>query len=243
MRITAFNGSPRGERGNTHVMVSEFLEGAKAAGASAENVLLADKDIKPCVGCYSCWTSTPGVCIHKDDMKDLLEKFVSSDTVLFATPVYVDNVTGIMKVFMDRLIAVGDPHMVRDDHGECRHVKKHDLPGAFVAVSNCGFPEQSHFEVLKVLYRRMARNFHCDLAAEIYRGGGGLLTSSLPEVAPAVERYRGLLRRAGSELVTDGKVSGATLAELDQPLVPLQADTDRYIAIVNEMWDSLLSRS
>ncbi len=243
MRITAFNSSPRGERGNTHIMVSDFLKGAEAAGADVENVLLAGKSIKACLGCYSCWTTTPGVCVHDDDMKGLLEKFVSSDIVLFATPVYVDNVTGLMKIFMDRLITVGDPHMEKDGHGECRHVKNHDKPTAFVAISNCGFPEQSHFEVLKVLFRRMARNFGCELAAEVYRGGGGLLTSNLPEVAPAVERYRNLVRKAGSELVSDGAISDGTRAKIDQPLVPIQADTDRYIEIVNQMWDSRLGKT
>ena len=243
MRITAFNSSPRKDRGNTHVMVSEFLKGAEEAGAEVENVFLAKKKITPCIACYACWTTSPGECVHADDMAGLIDKLLSSDAVVFASPVYVDNVTGIMKNFMDRLIAIGDPHMEKDQNGECRHVKRHDKPTKIMAISNCGFPEQSHFQVLRILFRRVARNLHCDLCAEIYRGGGGLLTSRLPEVGPAVERYRDLLRRAGMEVVREGRVSDQTMMELEQPLVPLQANLDRYIAAVNQMWDARLAKA
>lgn len=242
MRITVFNGSPRKDKGNTHAMVTPFLAGAQEAGAEVENVFLCDREIKPCAACYSCWTATPGRCVHKDDMADLLAKFLASDTVVFASPVYVDNVTGPMKMFMDRLIPVADPHMEPDPAGETRHRRNHDKPAKMVAISNCGYPEQSHFQVLRLLYRRMARNFHCELVGEIYRGGGGLLTAPIPELRPAVEAYEQLLRDAGREVVTAGKLSDEATAKLEGPLFPMQADAAQYIQSVNQMWDAWIAR-
>lgn len=242
MRITVFNGSPRKDRGNTHVMVTQFLAGAQEAGAEVDNVFLCDCEIKPCTACYSCWTATPGQCVHKDDMTDLLARFLASDTVVFASPVFVDNVTGPMKMFMDRLIPVADPHMEPDPAGETRHVRNHDRPAKMVAISNCGYPEQSHFQVLRLLYRRMARNFHCELVVEIYRGGGGLLTAPIPELRPAVEAYGQLLWDAGREVVTAGKLSDDTTAKLEEPLSPMQADAAQYIQSVNQMWDAWIAR-
>lgn len=238
MRITAFNSSPRKDRGNTHVMVREFLAGAREAGAEVENVFLCDHEIKPCTGCYSCWTATPGRCRLTDDMAGLLAKFLASDTVVFASPVYVDNVTGPMKMFMDRLIPVADPHMEADPAGETRHRRNHDRPTRIVAISNCGYPEQSHFQVLRLLYRRMARNLHCELIGEIYRGGGALLTLPIRELRPAVEAYGRLLRDAGRQVVTAGRLSEQTVARLEEPLAPIQADAAQYIQRVNQMWDN-----
>ena len=104
VRITAFNGSPRGERSNTHKIVAEFLKGAEEASAEVENIFLVDREIGHCTGCFGCWIKTPGNCVIKDDMDSLRENFMGSDIVVMATPVYVDGVSGIMKTFMDRMI-------------------------------------------------------------------------------------------------------------------------------------------
>lgn len=238
MKITAFNGSPRGESGNTHVMVEEFLQGAAGAGAETENILLAKKRIGHCLGCLKCWLATPGECVIKDDMSGLLEKFASSDVVVFATPLYVDNVTGIMKNFMDRLIPMGDPHFDKDEGGECRHRTVRGKAPAFAVISNCGFPEQSHFQVLKLLFARVARNFSTNVVVEIYRGGGAILKDTPLLAQPLVYNYKRLLRKAGSELVKDMKMSGETIAALDRPIVP----ENMYIKSANEYFDSVLNK-
>ena len=84
MRIAAFNGSPRGKKGNTQVLVEAFLEGARDAGAEAECVHLVEKRIKPCNACLSCWVKTPGRCAQNDDMAPLLDQVIGSDVVVFS---------------------------------------------------------------------------------------------------------------------------------------------------------------
>jgi multimeric flavodoxin WrbA len=239
MRITVFNGSPKAERGNTHVMVREFLRGAEEGGADVENVFLAGKEIKSCLGCYTCWTKTPGVCVHRDDMGELLSKFVASDVVAFATPLYVDNVSGIMKMFMDRLIPIADPHIVRDENGECRHPQRHPKPRKMVVISNCGFPEQSHFQVLRLYFGRVARNTHMEVIAELYRSAGALLTTAEPGLRLFIENYKRLVRRAGKEVAEKMKLSDETATLLEQPLVPSPDFVDIYIERANRMWDAM----
>jgi len=238
VKIVAFNGSPHAEKSNTNVMVHEFLSGAKDAGAEVENVFLAKKDIKHCIGCFACWVKTPGVCVHKDDMRELLEKLISADVVVFASPLYVDNVTGVMKDFMDRLMPLADPHFEKDESGEARHVKKYEKYPKLVALSNCGYPEQSHFQVLRLLYKRIARNFQTELVAEIYRGAGAILTAPVEEVKPFREMYKGLLRKAGKEIVENGKLSDGTRENLEKQLIP----TDMYLSFGNKMWDNELAK-
>lgn len=242
MRITAFNGSPRAERGNTHVMAEAFLAGAREAGAETENVFLAKKKIAPCVACYACWMKTPGKCAQRDDMEELLLKVIASDVVVFATPVYVDNVTGLMKDFMDRLIAIGDPHWEKDENGECRHLMRNPKPAKIAVISNCGFPQQSHFQVLRLYYRRVARNIHAELAAEIYRDGGALLTTSTKELLPLVARYKKLVERAGREVVESSRLSPETIAKLEEPLLPSPTYVDDFMRFANKRVDDILAK-
>jgi len=236
MKIVVFNGSPKAERGNTHVMVQEFLRGAEEAGAECENVFLAKKRIESCLGCYTCWMKTPGVCVHKDDMPELLSKYIAADILVFATPLYVDNVTGIMKMFMDRLIPVGLPEMEKDEHGETRHLQRYPKSRKMVVISNCGFPDQSQFQVLQLYFRRVARNMHSEVIAELYRAAGGLLTIPDDRLRPFVESYKALVRKAGAEVVKNGKLSSETAGELERPLIPTPNFADAFIEEANRTW-------
>jgi multimeric flavodoxin WrbA len=235
MKITSFNGSPKADRSNTHLMVEALLAGARAAGAEVENVFLARKTIRPCTACLACWSKTPGVCAQRDDMEELLSKVIASDVVVFATPLFVDNVSGIMKNFMDRLVPITRPHWEKDENGECRHPMRHGRPSKIVALSNNGFPQQVHFQVLRLLFRRLARTMHAELVAEVYRDGGGLLT--MPVAAPAVARYREVLERAGREIVERSALSPETMAWLEQPLVRSTTLVDDLVKMVNDSYD------
>jgi hypothetical protein len=237
MKITVFNGSPRAERGNTHRMVEEFSTGAKEAGALIENVFLVKKEINHCRGCFTCWGKTPGICVIDDDMSALLKTFMNSDIVVFATPVYVDNVTAITKQFIDRLIPLIDPHMDPDEHGESVHRKRFETYPRIVVISNCGYPEQSHFQVFPLLFRRVARNMHSEVLAEIYRGGGELLKVDHPQVRPIIASYKRLLQQAGKELVETLTLSEETKAALEAPLV----SAEQYREQVNRGFDAVLS--
>ena len=233
MKITVFNGSPRGAKSNTHLMTEAFLTGAAKAGADVENIFLIKKKIKFCHGCFDCWTKTPGQCIYHDDMDELLIKFIQSDVVVIATPVYVDNVSGLMKTFMDRLIPLVDPHFEKDEKGETRHTKRYAKYPKLAVISNCGFPERSHFQVLELLVRRIARNMHSEVVAEIYLGGGEILSVKHFMLKPLVSRYYKLLSKAGKELVTEMKLSDQTRAKLEKPIVPME----QYSKGANKRWD------
>ncbi|MBD3369854.1 flavodoxin family protein [Candidatus Fermentibacteria bacterium] len=236
-RILVVNGSPRGNNSNTRVMIDEFLKGAGKAGADSEIVTLAEKQIEHCLGCFFCWTRTPGECVLDDDMEDLLPK-LDTDLLVFATPLYVDNVTGLTKNFMDRMIPLLDPHIGIDEGGECAHDMRSGRSPLIAVVSNCGFAGMSHFQVLRLLFRRVARNLRSKVVAEIYRDMGGLLTARSILLKPLRASYKKNLRKAGREVVENGGISDITQHKLQRPLIPRK----KYVEAVNKQFDKTLSK-
>jgi len=239
MRITAFNGAMRGQKSITSLMVNSFLEGAREAGAQTEHVVLTSKKIRHCLGCLSCWVKTPGKCIQKDDMADLMEKYLASDIVVIASPVYVENVTGLMKDFLDRLIPLTDPRFESDEMGHTRHVKRYESYPGIVAMSNSGFIEPEAFAVLRLLFRRVARSMNADFVAEIFKGGGGMLGLDHAALRPMVDEYLSLLRKAGAEIATSRRLTEETLGQLEAQMMP----TDVYNEQVNTLWERLMRKT
>jgi multimeric flavodoxin WrbA len=94
-------GSPR-RGGNTHILVSKILEGAKKEGAGAEILLLNDLRISECDGCHVCWEGKG--CSKNDDMCNIYAKIIEGDVIVFGTPVYWYGPTALMKGFIDRFV-------------------------------------------------------------------------------------------------------------------------------------------
>jgi len=239
MKVTVFSGSHKGREGNTLIMVEEFLKGVEDAGAKTENIILAEKDIRYCKGKFKCWLETPGECTIHDDMDDLLLRFMDSDIVVFACPVYFDNVPAVMKNFIDRLAPVLLPHFEEDENGEYRHAKRYEKYPKMVAISNAGLPGQTNFEVESLFFRRLARTFHTELIAEIYRGEGEIFRGKDNiMLKPLLGRYRKLLRCAGKEIVENQKLSEKTTKELEKQIMP----PSLYIKFGNEELDRMFEK-
>lgn len=62
-----------------------------------------DTKIINCCGCDQCFLAGKCSIDGKDDMKIIKEEMLNADLIIFATPIYVNNVTGSFKIFMDRL--------------------------------------------------------------------------------------------------------------------------------------------
>jgi multimeric flavodoxin WrbA len=105
-RILAIMGSPR-RNGNTHILVSKIIEGARAGGAFVDEVFLDDLTIRECDGCHACWKGKE--CSKDDDMRAVYPAIIQSDVIIFGTPVYWYGPTALMKAFIDRFVYFNCP--------------------------------------------------------------------------------------------------------------------------------------
>jgi multimeric flavodoxin WrbA len=106
MKVTAFVGSAR--RKHTYRAAERFLQGLQSYGdVDYEIVILSDYDLRACRGCKSCTDKGEELCPLKDDWDRLIETMMDSDGIVLATPNYFFQVSGIMKVFLDRIAFYG----------------------------------------------------------------------------------------------------------------------------------------
>lgn len=100
MNILIINGSPRGLKGNTGILINACVDVFKQEGVDTEVINLGEIALKPCTGCMTC--SRIGTCPVDDDVAGIQKKMLAADGLVYASPNYMMNVSGHMKMFMDR---------------------------------------------------------------------------------------------------------------------------------------------
>ncbi|MBO5059867.1 MAG: flavodoxin family protein [Clostridia bacterium] len=100
MKVLMINGSPHSD-GNTAIALAEMEKIFASEGIDTEIVLVGHKDIRGCIGCYSCKNS--GKCVFDDIVNEIAPKLEECDGMVIASPVYYASANGTLISFLDRL--------------------------------------------------------------------------------------------------------------------------------------------
>lgn len=85
---------------NSKALADEFKNGAVESGHYVEMISLEDKSINFCRGCLTCQKTRK--CIINDDANSIVEKMLTFDSIVFATPIYFYEMSGQMKTLLNR---------------------------------------------------------------------------------------------------------------------------------------------
>jgi multimeric flavodoxin WrbA len=147
MKVIAANAGPRKDW-NTAAMLKSALEGAESVGAHTKLVHLYDHTYQGCTSCFACkkrGNTCAGLCSVRDDLRGLLAEVLESDVLLLGSPIYLDDVTGAMRSFMERLLF---PNVSYDEFGQSTFEGR--VSSGLVLTMNC--PEDAvapnHYDVL-----------------------------------------------------------------------------------------------
>lgn len=112
MKVLAVHGSPI-PKGNSSLLSRHFCETAEKKGAQVESFHLNKLNYKGCQGCYTC-KSKLDHCVLNDDVTPILEAMPDADVVVLSTPVYMFEMSGQLKLFLDRLFSLAGPNWATD---------------------------------------------------------------------------------------------------------------------------------
>jgi hypothetical protein len=86
MRLTVFNGSPRGKKGNSKIILDHFLRGFEATAGNTVELYYLNR---------------------LKDTDQFVQAFADAETILIAHPLYTDAMPGIVKAFIEALEPLG----------------------------------------------------------------------------------------------------------------------------------------
>lgn len=104
-KVLIVSASPR-KGGNSDILCDEFAKGAREAGHEVEKIRLAEKNVGFCSGCYACQKLHK--CVKDDDANEIVEKMLSADVIVLATPVYFYSMDAQLKALIDRCVSRWD---------------------------------------------------------------------------------------------------------------------------------------
>ena len=184
MKLIGVEGSPR-KNGNTEKLVQTILESASENGADTKFYKLIEMNISHCLGCFNCRET--GTCVTNDDMQLMHQEIQASDAIIIGSPVYMWQVSGQTKQFMDRLVPFIRPDFTTRLNGKKR------LLLAFTQGNPDENAFKSYFEYLENLFSFL----HYDIQGTIV-ASGTRDKNDLLQQADTLEKAREI----GKKLVT-----------------------------------------
>lgn len=97
-KVLAINSSKR--KRNTYGLLIDIKEQFEKINIDVDIINLHDYNIELCTGCESCILKDK--CFLDDDMDMLMNKLQQYDGIILSTPIYLNNISGKLKMFIDR---------------------------------------------------------------------------------------------------------------------------------------------
>jgi len=148
MKVTTILGSPKKD-GNTAKVLGLFEE-LITQDHEVDRINIATSNVKGCLGCHACQTvpDEPG-CVQKDDVLPIFERLMTSDAVIYATPLYCWSFPSQMKAFLDRHFCLATGYGT----SECKSL----LEGKRTALLvTCGGPVENNADLIQAIFDRMS---------------------------------------------------------------------------------------
>jgi len=158
-KIVILNGDPEA----TETPLNTLLKNLKVSEESTVKIFnLRNYSIKQCVGCFDCWLKTPGICRFKDDEEMLLREIITSDLLIFTSPLIMGMYSALLKRFQDRMIPIIHPY-IEIVNNECHHRKRYPKYPKMGCLfyQNDATPEE--IENIRFIHERIVLNIHSEL--------------------------------------------------------------------------------
>ncbi|BDU86804.1 flavodoxin family protein [Clostridium perfringens] len=119
---------------------------------------LSKLKISNCIGCFSCWTKTPGKCVIRDDAVKIYPIIAQSSKIIYISKIKYGSYDTIMKIMLERAIPIQQAfiHLL---NGETHHIQR-DVAMKDTVIIAYGNIENEEKELFKRLIKRNSYNMN-----------------------------------------------------------------------------------
>jgi hypothetical protein len=158
VKATLLNGALPGDSFVDAVGIA--LQAAlQAEGWSVTPWTLRDEKLAYCLGCFECWTKTPGMCRIDDAGRGVPASIIGSDLAIYLTPITFGGYSSELKKAVDRIICLISPFFKRID-GEVHHCPRYARYPDLLGVGVLPAPHPDQEQIFHTLIGRNAINMH-----------------------------------------------------------------------------------
>lgn len=145
MKALILDGSS--QHNETLKMVHDIMnEELNTTGWEVMSFILRDIKISPCLGCFSCWIKTPGICVTDDAGRDIVRHATQSNLWIFLTAVTFGGYASELKKAIDRMLPLLLPQFIKIE-GHTYHPWRPKIHPIFIVF---GMMEQADDDVKKI---------------------------------------------------------------------------------------------
>jgi multimeric flavodoxin WrbA len=230
MRLIAINSSHRGDHGFTRFMIDLLFKGATQAGAECEVVTLARLKLNRCLGCEKCHTSGREMrCVFdgKDDARQVFADIAAADIVIYATPVYIFNMSSLLKILLERINAICDVKQMQVSESGLffHHIDRAVCSKPFVSLVCCDNLEDETPKNILEYFKTFSRFMDAPQVGILVRNGAGLAgrgsgAGALADSRRLAQVYAAY-EQAGRELAVEGRILRSTQRIANQEILPV----------------------
>jgi multimeric flavodoxin WrbA len=201
-----------------------FLCGMNEVSQNEVSIIHAvEKHIEYCTGCFSCMRNG-GECIHRDDMREILEEILESELLIWSYPLYCYGMPAPLKALLDRTLPLSSMamHKIGDRY---EHVGQADFSHLhYVMICGCGFPNSKHnFEPAISQFKLCFQDNHTVITvpeSPMFNAPEARVVT-----VPRLEK----IKEAGRQFTGNGFISNDLMTEITSPMIP----EEQYTEIVN----------
>ncbi len=158
MNVNLMNGALAGDS-FTDDVAAKIASAYADQGANVTSWQLRDHNAAYCLGCFECWTHTPGICRIDDGVRTLTAAIIQSDLQVYVSPVTFGGYSSEIKKVLDRSICLVMPLFMRVN-GEVHHRPRYERFPEIHAIGILPQPDPTQEAIFRKLVERNAINMH-----------------------------------------------------------------------------------